>query len=35
MLKKEELDAIAITTPDYLHREIALYTAKKGIHLFI
>jgi len=35
MLKEEELDAIAIVTPDYLHREIALYGAKKGKHIFI
>ena len=35
MLKKEELDAIAIITPDYLHREIALYGAKQGKHIFI
>ena len=35
MLKNEELDAVAIVTPDHLHREIALYAAQKGINLFI
>jgi len=35
MLKKEDLDAIAIVTPDYLHREIALSCVKHGKHLFI
>lgn len=35
MLKKEELDGVAIVTPDHLHREIALDAAKKGINLFV
>lgn len=35
MLEKEELDAIAIVTPDHLHRKIALNGAKKKKHLFV
>lgn len=35
MLEKEDLDAIAIATPDHLHRKIALDVAKQGKHIFI
>jgi predicted dehydrogenase len=35
MLKNEKLDAVAIVTPDHLHREIAIYAAKQRINLFI
>jgi len=35
MLDKEHLDAVAIVTPDYLHREIALEAASRGIHILV
>lgn len=35
MLKKEKLDAIAIVTPDFLHREITLEAAKYGVHILV
>ena len=35
MLKKENLDAIAIVTPDFLHREITLEAAKYGVHILV
>ena len=35
MLKQEKLDAVAIVTPDYLHREIALEAASHGVHLLV
>jgi predicted dehydrogenase len=35
MLERENLDAIAIATPDHLHREIAVNVAKKKKHLFV
>lgn len=33
MIEKEDLDAVAIVTPDYLHRDIAVYSAEKGLHV--
>jgi predicted dehydrogenase len=35
MFDKEALDAVAVVTPDYLHREIAVEAAKRGIHLLV
>jgi predicted dehydrogenase len=35
MMDKEELDAVAVVTPDYLHREIALAVADKGLHMLV
>ena len=35
MIKKEALDAIAVVTPDFFHREIALEVASHGIHLLV
>lgn len=35
MLKKENLDAVAIVTPDYLHREIAKEVANFGLHMLV
>lgn len=34
MLAEEALDAITITTPNKLHKEIALAATSKGIHVF-
>ncbi|MCL6518225.1 MAG: Gfo/Idh/MocA family oxidoreductase [Armatimonadetes bacterium] len=33
MLEKEDLDAITVVTPDFLHREIAVYAANCGKHV--
>ena len=35
MIQKEKLDAVAVVTPDFLHREIALEVASHGIHLLM
>jgi predicted dehydrogenase len=35
MLQKENLDGIAVVTPDFLHREIALEAASRGVHLMM
>lgn len=35
MLQKEELDGIAIVTPDFLHREITIEAAKSGVHILV
>ena len=35
MLDKETLDAVAVVTPDYLHKEIALEVARRKIHLLV
>lgn len=35
MIAKEKLDAVAIVTPDYLHREIAIHVADKGVHMLV
>jgi len=35
MLRKENLDAVAIVTPDYLHREIAKEVANYGLHMLV
>ena len=35
MIEKEGLNAIAVVTPDYLHREIAVYSAGKGLHMLV
>ncbi|MBP1996515.1 Gfo/Idh/MocA family protein [Paenibacillus eucommiae] len=35
MLKKENLDAVAIVTPDFLHREITLEAVKYGVHVLV
>ncbi|MHA1377069.1 MAG: Gfo/Idh/MocA family protein [Candidatus Helarchaeota archaeon] len=34
MLEKEDLDAVAICTPNYLHAEMAIATAEAGKHIF-
>ena len=34
MIEKEELDAIDICTPNYLHSIIAVYALNKGLHVF-
>lgn len=33
MLDNENLDGVAVVTPDYLHKEIAIEAAKRGIHI--
>lgn len=35
MIKKENLDGVAIVTPDHLHREIAIEIANQGIHMLV
>ncbi|MFW5870263.1 MAG: Gfo/Idh/MocA family protein [Candidatus Sumerlaeota bacterium] len=35
MLEKEELDAVVITTPDYLHEEHAITCLEKGVNVLI
>ena len=35
MFDKEDLDAVAVITPDYLHKEIALEAAGRKIHLLV
>jgi len=35
MLDKEALDAVAVVTPDYLHKEITLEAARRKIHLLV
>ena len=35
MFKRENLDAVAIVTPDHLHREIAIDAATCGIHMHV
>jgi len=35
MIDKEELDGVAIATPDPFHREPAVYAANKKIHVFV
>ena len=35
MLDAEALDAVAVVTPDYLHKEIAIEAANRGIHLHV
>jgi predicted dehydrogenase len=35
MLKKEELDAIHICTPHYLHTPMAIYGLQQGVHVFM
>ncbi|MEF3312992.1 Gfo/Idh/MocA family oxidoreductase [Paenibacillus sp. GYB004] len=35
MLQQEQLDAVAIVTPDFLHREITLEAAKYGVHVLV
>ncbi|MCM8772309.1 MAG: Gfo/Idh/MocA family oxidoreductase [Candidatus Omnitrophica bacterium] len=35
MLEKEELDGVAIATPDPFHKEPAIYSANKKIHIFV
>lgn len=35
MVEKENLDAVAVVTPDSLHEEIAIYCAERKLHLFI
>ncbi len=34
MFAKEQLDAITITTPNNVHKEIAIHAMKKGLHVF-
>jgi len=33
MIEKENLDAVSVVTPDFLHEEITLYCAAKKLHL--
>lgn len=35
MLEKEEIDAVAIATPDHLHREPCIHSAKCGKHILV
>lgn len=33
MIARENLDAVAVVTPDYLHKEITIYAANQGLHV--
>lgn len=33
MIEEEDLDGVAVVTPDYLHRDISVYAAEKGVHV--
>jgi predicted dehydrogenase len=35
MFDREDLDAVAVVTPDYLHREIAVEAARRKIHILV
>ncbi|MCM8822059.1 MAG: Gfo/Idh/MocA family oxidoreductase [Candidatus Omnitrophica bacterium] len=35
MFEKEKIDAVAIATPDHLHREPCVYAAKLGKHILV
>lgn len=35
MFDKEALDAVAVVTPDFLHKEITVEAAKRGIHVLV
>ncbi len=35
MLRKEEIDGVTVVTPDFLHREIAVYAANQGKHILV
>ncbi len=35
MLQNENLDAVAIVTPDHLHREMAMACADRGVHMMV
>lgn len=35
MFEKEDLDAVAIVTPDYLHHDIKLEAANYGVHMLV
>lgn len=35
MIKKEDLDAVTIVTPDHLHREMTVYAVKQGLHVLV
>lgn len=35
MIEKEDLDGVTVVTPDFLHREIAVYAANKGKHVLV
>jgi len=35
MLQHEQLDAVSVCTPNYLHREMAEAVARRGIHLLL
>jgi predicted dehydrogenase len=35
MVENETLDAVAIITPDFLHEEMALYCADRGLHMLV
>jgi len=35
MLAEEDLDGVTVVTPDFLHREIAVYAASKGKHILV
>ncbi|MDR1931759.1 MAG: Gfo/Idh/MocA family oxidoreductase [Spirochaetales bacterium] len=35
MFDKESLDAVAVVTPDYLHREITIEAARRKIHILV
>lgn len=34
MIEKEDLDAIQISTPDHWHAYMAVYAARKGLHIY-
>ena len=35
MIDAEKLDAVAVVTPDHLHEEMAVYAARKKLHLLV
>lgn len=35
MLEREQLDAVVIATPDYLHKEPVIAAARKGLHILV
>ena len=35
MIAQEDLDAVSISTPDHLHREIAMFALEQGLHVLV